>query len=240
MSVDAGPFKAWLADLTSGDSVSAACRQADLRRATLTQQLIRGRVPESTVVALARAYGQEPLIALSGFPEYRDLTVSPTSPSDAEVLSQIAYRDVLKELLRRSDLETPPAFREEDLEPAPFPGSVRAWIEAIDPGRLRQRLADDLRMAPSNLSTQITSGTLPPLSALHAARLAGTSLGSALIVTGLITPLEGGWGVDARAVVLTHCADETLIAASINALEGLQKAMARYRKTEATDEFLGW
>lgn len=240
MTVDAGQFKVWLSELTENDSVSAASRRAGIKRATLTQQLLRGRVPETTVVALARAYGQEPLVALRSFTDYEDLLNEPIPPRNAELLSQISYRDLMRELLRRSDAAAPPAFREEELEPAPFPTSIRSWLEAVDPGRLRQRLADDLHIAPSNLSAQITAGNLPPRTATHAARLAGTSLASALVVVGLITHREAGWPPEARATVLSECDDEILIGVSIRALEGLQRSVARYRKTEATDQYLGW
>ncbi|WP_243400621.1 hypothetical protein [Arthrobacter sp. Bz4] len=142
MAVTAKSFQLWRARVAPEDTVADLCRKAGIKRSTLGQQLVRGKVAIGTVVSSARAYGLNPAQELGNFDGYRDLPTGIREPTDAELVSQVSHIDILRLLVARSQDEEE-AGREVRFELAPFPhrNSVRAWIDAVDRGELRQGLA---------------------------------------------------------------------------------------------------
>lgn len=98
MPVSAKEFKSWLDAASISTSPAALSALTGLNRGTLGNQLRRGNVAESTVVAVARAAGLGVLQALTAFDGYRDVLSRPVEPSAAEVLSQVHHADLMGEL----------------------------------------------------------------------------------------------------------------------------------------------
>lgn len=232
MAVTARAFQLWRMRIAPHDSVSDVCRIADVKRSTLAQQLVRGKVSVPTVVSIARGYGVPVVDALSEFNGFGDLPAGLTEPTDAELLSQVSHIDILRLLVARSEAQESGSESPLDLAPFPHRASVRAWIEAIDPGDLRQQLAGSTGVARQNLSAQLTAGRLAPWIAVQAGRIAGVSLASGLVVTGLITPEEGGWPEDGRARALRAVPDLDLVLLARDRLDVLGRQL---RRTELDD-----
>lgn len=233
MVVTAKAFQLWRSRIAPDDTVSDVCRTSGIKRSTLAQQLVRGKVSVGTIIAIARGYSRDPVQALGEFDGYRDLGFGLRPPTDAELVSQVSSIDILRLLVARSE-DAERTGETIGLELAPFPhrNSVRAWVEAIDPGDLRQSLAARTGVARQNVSAQLTAGRLSPELAVEAARIAGVSLTSGLVVTGLLTPGEGGWPEDARGRALEALTDIDLVQLARDRLEVLGKQL---RKAELDD-----
>lgn len=239
MAVTAKAFQLWRSDIAPNDTVSDVCRVAGIKRSTLAQQLVRGKVSVSTVVAIARGYRLSPVGALAVFEGYEDLPDGIRTPTDAELVSQVSHVDILRLLVARSeDRESAGTDLQLDLAPFPHRNSVRAWIEAVDPGDLRQQLAQSTGVARQNLSAQLTAGRLAPEIAVQAARIAGVSLTSGLVVTGLLSPEEGGWPQDGRARALRAMTDLDLVFLARDRLDVLGKQIRRAELDESKDRAL--
>ncbi|MHA7190298.1 hypothetical protein ACX80N_08415 [Arthrobacter sp. MDT2-16] len=236
MAVTAKAFQLWRSRIAPQDTVTDACRKAGVKRSTLAQQLVRGRVSAPTLVAIARGYGIAPVEALSVFEGYEDLEAGIAPPTDAELVSQVSHIDILRLLVARSE-DRDSTCTDVQLHLAPFPhrNSVRAWIEAIDPGDIRQQLAASTGVARQNLSAQLTAGRLAPEIAVQAARIAGVSLTSGLVVTGLLTPAEGGWPEDGRARALCALSDLDLVFLARDRLDVLGKQLRRAELDDGKD-----
>jgi hypothetical protein len=115
---------------------------------------------------------------------------------------------------------------------------VRAWIEAIDPGDLRQQLSERSGIARQNLSAQLTAGRLSPGLAIEASRIAGVSLTSGLVVTGLLTCAEGGWPITGRADALNALSDTDLVLLARDRLDALGKQLRKADADENRDRAL--
>ncbi|MHA7280201.1 hypothetical protein ACX80H_10660 [Arthrobacter sp. MDT2-2] len=239
MSVTAKAFQLWRSQVAPQDTVSDVCRVAGIKRSTLAQQLVRGKVSVQTVVAIARGYGIPPVDALAVFQGYEDLPEGIRQPTDAELVSQVSHIDILRLLVARSE-DREEAGTDLHLGLAPFPhhNSVRAWIEAIDPGDLRQQLAASTGVARQNLSAQLTAGRLAPAIAVQAARIGGVSLTSGLVVTGLLTSEEGGWPEDGRSRALCALSDLDLVFLARDRLDVLGKQIRRAELDDGKDRAL--
>lgn len=234
---------AWLEKSSYPTSVSELSRTISIARGTVRNQIARNSVAETTVVAIARAFGGNVLRALGSFGAYAGLAEETRGPLPTEVLSQVHYSDVLSELLARSGHEAAPQLRARDLIGIPHDESVRAWLDAVDAGELRRRISDETGVATNNISTQLTHNRLAPELAFAASRLTGVSLASGLVVTGLITPMEGLWPARAREDALLEASDEVLLEVAQERLNMLQR-LVRRRKAAAEleaqlSEFLG-
>lgn len=212
MSVAASAFKRWAAGAGLPERTAPLARAAGVNRSTLSAQLLRGRVRESIVIAACRSAGLSPVEALSSFDEYDELSAGVRPPLHVEVLSQVTLTDAMVELLSRRD-----AGYGELLRPArqwqdpPQFDSVRNWLDAVDPGTIRQELGDRFGISPSNLATAITENKLRPRQLVEAARIANTSLTSGLAAAGVLTLAEAGWPEGARAHALSRLRDVALI-----------------------------
>ena len=234
MAVPAKSFQSWRAAIAPGESNADLCRKTGIKRSTLAQQIVRGKVSEITVVRVARAYGRNPVEALSDFDEYSDLLSGPWRPSTAELVSQVSYVCILKMILARAT-QGGTAGHEAGNNIAEFGHSnaIRSWFEAVDPGDLRQRLSAKTGVAPQNISAQLSAGRLAPELAVEAARLANASLPGGLVAIGLVTPGEAGWPEGGQESALASLSDSELVLLARDRLDALGKLM---RKLEHDEE----
>jgi hypothetical protein len=243
--VSATEFKAWLDRASISSSPTALSGLTGLNRGTLNNQLRRGNVAESTVIAVARASGMNVLHALAAFSPYSDIQSRPIAPSHAELLSQVHHADLMAELqFRTSNKHYPRALRQDiPLITFPHDGSIRAWVDSIDPGDIRHRMSEETGMALTYIATQLTENKLNPHLAVAASRAGGVSFVSGLVVTEVITPAEGGWPVRAREDALLETSDDELvdvISARINLLQRKVKQRKEAREyAEKMTELLG-
>lgn len=236
MAVAAKAFQLWRSRIAPQATVTDVCRVAGIKRSTLAQQLVRGKVSVATIVAISRGYGVPPVRALAEFDGYEDVPAGVRAPTDAELVSQVSHIDILRLLLARSaDEECAGTDLQLQLAPFPHRNSVRAWIEAVDPGDLRQQIALRTGVARQNLSAQLTAGRLAPEIAVEAARIAGVSLTSGLVVTGLLTPEEGGWPEDGRTRALCAMPDLDLVFLARDRLDVLGKQIRRSELDDTKD-----
>lgn len=220
MPLAAGEVQQWAERELAGDGWGDIAKRSGVKRTTLHQQLIRGRVAEKSVVMIARAYQLSVIDTLATFSPYRDLVQELRPPRETELLSQVIYSDVLKEILRRRGEAFSAA--EQTLEPFPFPDSVRAWVDAIDPGTIRRDVADQLGITPSSLSSQLRR-TLNPENAVVLARHGGVAPSNGLVIIGLIREEEGLWPAVGRLKTLRSASDDDLIGLAIGKLTVLKR-----------------
>lgn len=242
MPVSAKEFRCWLDAESISASPAVLSAMTGLHRATLGNQLRRGNVAESTVVAVARAFNTNVLKALSAFTPYVDILSRPIAPSGAEIASQIHHADLMAELQFRTSKKHYPRELRRPFPFIDFPhdGSNRAWVDSIDPGDVRHRMAAETGMALTYITTQLTENKLVPQLAVAASRVTGGSFASGLVVIGLITPGEGGWPIRAREDQLLEISDDALvdlISARINLLQRRvrQRKEAREYAQKMTD-----
>ena len=235
MPVPAKAFQLWLHGVAPTASTADICRVSGVKRTTLAQQLVRGKVAESTVVSISRALGINPADALASFENYADLTRLAQAPSAAELVSQVATMDLLRAVISRS-AEEQGERRPHALSPAPHATSVRNWVDAIDDGELRHRVSAATGVAPQNYSAQLTANRLSPELAVATSRAAGVGLAGGLVATGLITEVEAGWPTDARQAALDALSDGELVALAGERLQTLGKALRRQEQERAQTE----
>ncbi|MEC5181931.1 hypothetical protein [Arthrobacter sp. CG_A4] len=241
MPLPAKAFQRWLHEVAPKSSTADICRISGIKRTTLAQQLVRGKVAETTLVSISRAVRLSPLAALASFDSFAELAGQPLPPAPAELVSQIATMDLLRAVISRSSPAyggygdhgsalTPP------LSPAPHATSVRNWVEAIDDGELRHRVSAATGVAPQNYSAQLTANRLSPELALATARSAGIGFTGGLVATGLITEAEAGWPPGARQSALDALSDGDLTALAGERLQALGKILRRQEQEHAQTE----
>jgi len=244
MPIPAKAFQRWLHGIAPDTSTSDICRVSGIKRTTLAQQLVRGKVAEATVVSISRAYNINPVSALAGFDPYCPLT-GPREPTRSELLSQISTPDLLRAILARSaaDPDGVPAAAAPALDPPPHATSVKNWVEAIDDGELRHRVSAATGIAPQNYSAQLTANRLAPELAVATSLAAGAGPASGLVATGLVTEAEAGWPPGARQAALDSLSDGELTTLAGDRLQTLGRALRRQEhdqeKTEKIWENLG-
>ncbi|MGG5171748.1 hypothetical protein ACQR35_06155 [Pseudarthrobacter sp. J1738] len=240
MSLSSRAFQNWLNGVAEGATTSEVCRAAGIKRTTLAQQLVRGKVTESTVVAIARAYGLNPLAELACFDGYRDLLTSHQQPTDAELLSQISTEDLLADLAKRLSRANakpwPDQLEVPALTPIPHSQSVRNWVDAVDTGEIRQQVSATMGVAPQNFSAQLSANRLAPELAVSTARLAGLGPASALVVTELITPQEASWPEHAREKALARIPDSELAQLAADRLQVMSRTLRKQEQDIAQRE----
>lgn len=234
MTVPAKVFLNWLDEVAGGASHAAVCRAAGIKRSTLAQQLVRGRVTMATVAAVSRSLHLPVVASIARFPQYRDLAAGVRAPTEAELLSQISDMDLLREILNRSAaVEAGSPAAQTMLSPVPHRASVRTWLDAVDPSELRQMVAREAGIAPQNLSAQITANRLTPELAITSAQLAGVGLTNGLVATGFLTPAEAGWRPGSRTAVLRRTTNSSLVSLAAERLEALGRTLRRTEQDSA-------
>jgi hypothetical protein len=203
-----------------------------MKRTTLHNQRIRGRIAVPTVIAAARAAQMNPLDVLGSFEPYAALGQERKPVTDAELLSQVSYVDALVHLLSRIRADFAQTLGVAPMEAIPFDGSVRNWLDAIDPGGIRQHVSELGGIAPSNLSAQLAENRLDPELAIIASRFAGVSSANGLVVSGLVTEQEAGWPIYGRVNALSELGDVELIDLVSARLEFLRRQTKKQVDTE--------
>ena len=238
MPIPAKAFQLWLHGVAPTASTADICRISGIKRTTLAQQLVRGKVAETTLVRISRALGLSPLSALGSFANFAELAGEPLPPTAAELVSQVSTMDLLRTVIERSspadggdDGSAPPL-----LSPAPHATSVRNWVDAIDDGELRHRVSEATGVAPQNYSAQLTANRLSPELALATARAAGVGSTGGLVATGLVTEQEAGWAPDAKRSALAALSDGELTALAGERLMALGKTLRRQEHERAQTE----
>ncbi|MFC7848147.1 hypothetical protein ACFUTU_06675 [Arthrobacter sp. NPDC057388] len=241
MPLPAKAFQRWLSGVAPDTSTADICRVSGVKRTTLAQQMVRGKVAEATVVSISRAYNINPVAALATFEVYSDLAGSPIRPTDKELVSQIATVDLLRAVILRTAPKSSagPAGPETslpELSPPPHATSVKNWVDAIDDGELRHRVSAATGVAPQNYSAQLTANRLAPELAVATSRAAGVGLASGLVATGLVTETEAGWPPGARQAALDRLSDGDLTALAGERLQALGKTLRRQEQDQEQTE----
>jgi hypothetical protein len=243
MPVPAKAFQRWLHVVAPDASVADVARASGVKRTTLAQQLVRGKVAEATVVGISRAFNINPVAALGSFEPYRDLGQPPIPPTLQELVSQIATADLLHAIISRTEADAeagtgaagtgmgPP-----ELSPPPHATSVKNWVDAIDDGELRHRVSAATGVAPQNYSAQLTANRLAPELALATSRAAGVGLAGGLVAAGLVTETEAGWPPGARQAALDRLSDGDLTALAGERLQALGKTLRRQEQDQEQTE----
>ncbi|MFF1384474.1 hypothetical protein ACFVWT_13010 [Arthrobacter sp. NPDC058288] len=249
MPLPAKAFQRWLHGIAPQASTADICRISGVKRTTLAQQLVRGKVAESTVVSISRAFNINPVAALATFQNYSELAESPLPPTAAELVSQIATMDLLRAVIARSDrgaegvVEGARPRPVPALTPVPHATSVKNWVDAIDDGELRHRVSSATGIAPQNYSAQLTANRLTPELAIATSRAGGVGLTGGLVATGMITEAEAGWPPGARQGALDALSDGELAALAGDRLQALGKTLKRqeqdHEQTKTIWENLG-
>ncbi|MBT2248950.1 hypothetical protein JHV56_09600 [Arthrobacter sp. BHU FT2] len=238
MTLSAKAFQHWLQGIAPDASTADVCRVSGIKRTTLAQQLVRGKVSVSTVVSISRAYNINPVSALGEFEAYRVLAGPPQPPTRCELVSQVSTADLLRAVLARQAMgdfgreETAPA----PLSPAPHATSVKNWVDAIDDGEVRHRVSAATGIAPQNYSAQLTANRLTPELAVATALAAGVGPAGGLVATGLVTEEEAGWPPGARQDALDSMSDGDLTALAGDRLQALGKVLRRQEQDQAQTE----
>src|SRR6478672_5333424 len=105
MPLPAKAFQHWLHSVAPAMSTADICRLSGVKRTTLAQQLVRGKVAEATVVSISRAFGVNPVTSLAYFETYRSLADHAVPPTPQELVSQISTVDLLSAVITRSGTE---------------------------------------------------------------------------------------------------------------------------------------
>ena len=238
MILPAKAFQRWLQGIAPDASTADVCRVSGIKRTTLAQQLVRGKVSVTTVVSIARAYNVNPVAALAYFDDFRELAGPLPPPTRCELISQISTPDLLQAALARPAMDTvgKPGPQPPALSPTPHATSVKNWVDAIDDGEVRHRVSAATGVAPQNYSAQLTANRLSPELALATSRAAGVGPTGGLVATGLITEEEAGWPPGARQAALDSMSDGDLTTLAGDRLQALGKVLRRQEQDEAQTE----
>lgn len=232
MPISARSFNEWLATAGLPDGAAPLSKLLGMKRTTLHNQRIRGRIAVPTVIAAARAAQMNPLDVLGSFEPYTALEQERKPVTDAELLSQVSYVDALVHLMSRIRADFAQTLGVTPMEAIPCDGSVRNWLDAIDPGGIRQHISEQGGIALSNLSAQLAENRLEPELAIIASQFAGVSSASGLVVSGMVTDQEAGWPMYARVNALSELGDVELIDLVSSRLEFLRRQTKKQVDTE--------
>lgn len=238
MTLSAKAFQRWLQGVAPDASTADVCRVSGIKRTTLAQQLVRGKVSVSTVVSISRAYNINPLTALADFDGFQELAGPLQQPTRCELVSQVSTPDLLRAALARTALHAAggrgAGFAA--LSPPPHATSVKNWVDAIDDGEVRHRVSAATGVAPQNYSAQLTANRLSPELALATSSAAGVGPAGGLVATGLITEEEAGWAPGARQAALDSLSDGELITLAGDRMQALGKVLRRQEQDQAQTE----
>lgn len=225
MSLPSKAFQRWLHGIAPNTSTADVCRFSGVKRTTLAQQLVRGKVAETSLVSISRAFDVNPFDALAQFEAYAALRGTPVPPTAAELVSQVSTMDLLRAIVERSEPRDgrPPLV----LADTPHATSVRNWVDAIDGGELRHRVSGATGIAPQNFSAHLTANRLPPELALATSRAAGVGPAGGLVASGLVTESEAGWPPGARREALDRLSEGELALLASERLQARGKTLRR-------------
>ena len=176
MNIHASAFNQWLDTFGIEVSLQEICTKANLSLSTISEQRSGNRVTPKTVIAIARAYGQNPVGELGGFDGYEALQCSQLTLLDAVPLYS-ALELLHQHFVREGKAIAGAGF-------APPEAQLKRWLDMNRRSATQKELAQHLEMKPSNFSQQVSDGTLPIYRILELAAYLKTSPLPALVATG--------------------------------------------------------
>lgn len=224
MPVATHDFHDWLTTVGLPTGTSELSKLLGVKRSTIQNQRVRGRIPETSIILASRMANVDPVEALGSFGQFAGLLAGKCPVTNAELLSQVTYMDALVELMSRSRTQFAHFFGTEyHLSGVPNDDSVRYWVDAVDPGDLRRQVTALSGIAASNFSAQLTDNRLSVDLAILISQICGVSTTSGLVASGLITPEEAGWPMYGRENALSELDDVVLIDLVTSRLAGLRR-----------------
>lgn len=198
MRIPATRFEQWASSVFPSEaarySFSAVARLSGVNRSTLYYQRQAGYIDPSVVLSLSRALGLSPVEELASFDMFRSLSPV-TSPTTAEVLSQITIPDLVNEMLSRYH-QMPPAYPG---EPTRKLNPVRRWISTYDLRGRYTELAHAIGInSQTEFSDKITHGRFTIGQLVELAAHANLNARFGLCVIGAVTLDEAGFRPDLR------------------------------------------
>lgn len=103
-------LKTWIADLIAPDSIRAASERIGVSHSTIPRQLERGKIHPTTIISLCRSYGRSPIDGLIETGYLYAHEVGAVDTPIAVALGQATNKQLLDEILRRSDPEARALF----------------------------------------------------------------------------------------------------------------------------------
>lgn len=176
MNIASPAFTRWIEGIAPDATLLEICTKADLSLSTISEQRSGNRITPKTVIAIARAYGQNPAGELGGFDGYESLNQSQLTLVDAVPLYS-ALELLHQRFVRDGKAQAGAGF-------APPEAQLKRWLDVNRRTVTQKELAQHLEMKPSNFSQQVSDGTLPIYRILELAAYLKTSPLPALVATG--------------------------------------------------------
>lgn len=176
MNIASSAFTRWIEGIAPDATLQDICAKADLSLSTVSEQRSANRIAPKTVIAISRAYGQNPVRVLGGFDGYEALGQDQLTLIDAVPLYsalELLHQRFVRE--GRAMAGVPFALPEAQL---------KRWLDKNRHSATQKELAQHLEMQPSNFSRQIGDGTLPIYRILELATYLEVSPLPALVATG--------------------------------------------------------
>lgn len=230
MKLDRAEVQSWLDVVAPGTGLVRLAQLAELPRLRVTQQVSRGNVAPSTITAIARGLGLDPLDELTQFREFANITTS--APAANEIAAFIPTAGLLQGTVHRLNSET---VNEAELGEESYDHLALHWFDCADDGNLRAHIQLQLGVAQPTLWKMLRSRLREDV-ALEIAKYANFPLASALVVSGVLTGAEAGWEPECRSRWLNTLPLGQLLAESEKRLREVGKQV---RNLETFENHLG-
>ena len=193
MKLGRSEIQSWLDAVAPGTGLVRLAQLAELPRLRVTQQVSRGSVAPSTVSAIARGLGLDPLTELRRFEQFTHLT--PSTPTATELAAFIPTSGLLQAIVHRLNSVI---TAEADLGDENYEHAAMYWFAYADDGNLRAHIHQELGIAQPTLWKMLRTRLREDV-AFQIAQYAQFPLVSALVVSGVLTGAEAGWGPECRS-----------------------------------------
>lgn len=203
MNIASSAFTRWIEGIAPDATLQDICTKADLSLSTISEQRSGNRITPKTVIAIARAYGQNPVGELGGFEGYESFQQSQLTLVDAVPLYSAL------ELLHQRFVREGKALAGEVF--ASPEAQLKRWLDVNRRSATQKELAQHLEMQPSNFSRQVSDGTLPIYRILELAAYLKISPLPALVATGGLL-FEEVFGLDSQGYIASRSDEELIMA----------------------------
>ncbi|MBF0807751.1 hypothetical protein E4U03_03845 [Rothia nasimurium] len=175
MNIASPAFTRWIEGIAPDATLLDICTKAGLSLSTISEQRSGNRITPKTVIAIARAYGQNPVGELGGFDGYEALRCSQLTLLEAVPLYS-ALELLHQRFVREGKAIAGAGF-------GPPEAQLKRWLDVNRRAATQKELAQHIEMQPSNFSRQVSDGTLPIYRILELAAYLETSPLPALVAT---------------------------------------------------------
>ncbi|PCC27255.1 hypothetical protein CIK76_17820 [Glutamicibacter sp. BW80] len=230
MKLGRAEIQSWLDAVAPGTGLVRLAQLSNLPRLRVTQQVGRGSVAPSTVSAIARGLGLDPLTELRRFEQF--INVIPGTPSPDEMATFIPTPGLLQAMVHRLNSVV---TTEDELGDETYEHAATYWFACADDGNLRAHIQQELGIAQSTLWKMLRVRLREDVS-LEIARYANFPLVSALVVSGVLTGKEAGWDTDCRSDWVNNVPLGQLLAVTEKRLHEVGKQV---RNLETFENHLG-